>query len=547
MPSSSPPALLHSSDAEGLRNYTKFHPSIWGDFFLTYQPPTAPQSESMKERAGVLREKVREILKSPKELPETLNLIITLQRLGLDSYYESEIDELLHGVYNSDCYDEKDLNLVSLRFYLLRKNGYNVSSDVFLKFITKDGNFVDADTRSLLSLYNAAYLRTRDEKVLDEAISYTTCRLQDALQYLKSPLATEVSSSLDIPLFKKVGIIEARNYIPIYEKESTRNEVVLKFAKLNFNLQQLDFCQEIKECMMWWKDIHAKSKLSFVRDRIVELYFWMNNACYYPTCSLSRIVLTKTTAIVTILDDIFDTYGTNEECMQIAEAIYRWDESAVHLLPEYVKGFYLCLLETFISFEDELGPEKSYLVFYLKERMKHLVHLYCKELKWREENYVPSMSEHLQVTMESVGSAALTCAAFVGMGDIITKEVFEWILSYPQFFKSFAIFVRLANDLVSTQREQTGDHSPSSIQCYMKEHGTTMQDAYKKIKQLSEDSWKDMIQGSLVLEDQPKVVPRTVLDLSRTAVYMYKQCDAFTTSEILQEMIKLLFVEPIPE
>jgi hypothetical protein len=53
--------------------------------------------------------------------------------------------------------------------------------------------------------------------------------------------------------------------------------------------------------------------------------------------------------------------------------------------------------------------------------------------------------------METVGSAALTCAAFVGMGDIITKEVIEWILSYPQFFKSFAIFARLANDLVSTQ------------------------------------------------------------------------------------------------
>jgi (S)-beta-macrocarpene synthase len=77
----------------------------------------------------------------------------------------------------------------------------------------------------------------------------------------------------------------------------------------------------------WWKDIHARSKLSFVRDRIVELYLWMNNACYYPTHSLSRIVLTKITAIVTILDDIFDTYGTSEECMQIAEAIYRYKPS----------------------------------------------------------------------------------------------------------------------------------------------------------------------------------------------------------------------------
>ncbi|KAF8713006.1 hypothetical protein HU200_028796 [Digitaria exilis] len=213
----SPPAL-HSSNAEGLRKYTKFHPSLWGDFFLTYQPPTAQKSASMKERAEVLRENVREILKDPKELPETLNLIITLQRLGLDSYYESEIDELL--------------------------------KDVFLNFKSEDGSFADVDTKSLLSLYNAAYLRTRDEEVLDEAISYTTSCLQDALQHSESPLAAEVSSFLDIPLFKKVGIMEARNYISFYEKEPTRNQVILEFAKLNFNLQQLVFCEEIKECTM---------------------------------------------------------------------------------------------------------------------------------------------------------------------------------------------------------------------------------------------------------------------------------------------------------
>jgi beta-farnesene synthase len=85
------------------------------------------QQAYMKERAEVLREDVRNMVKGSTELPETLNLIITLQRPGLDYYYENEIDKLLHDVYNSD-YDDKDLNLVSLRFYLLRKNDYDVSS-----------------------------------------------------------------------------------------------------------------------------------------------------------------------------------------------------------------------------------------------------------------------------------------------------------------------------------------------------------------------------------------------------------------------------------
>jgi len=100
----------------------------------------------------------------------------------------------------------------------------------------------------LLSLYNAAYLRRHVEKVLDEAISFTRRCLQGILVLPESSFAKEVSSSLHTPLFRRVGILEARNYIPIYEKEATRNEDILEFAKLNFNLQQLVFCEELKHC-----------------------------------------------------------------------------------------------------------------------------------------------------------------------------------------------------------------------------------------------------------------------------------------------------------
>jgi hypothetical protein len=60
-----------------------------------------------------------------------LDLIITLQRLGLDIYYENDINELLHIIYNSDIRGE-DLHFVSLRFYLLLKNGYDVSAGMVL-------------------------------------------------------------------------------------------------------------------------------------------------------------------------------------------------------------------------------------------------------------------------------------------------------------------------------------------------------------------------------------------------------------------------------
>ena len=122
-----------------------------------------------------------------------------------------------------------------------------VFADVFTSFKDKEGNFRVDDTKCLLSLYNAAYLRTHGEKVLDEAIIFTRRQLEAVLDSLESTLADEVSLTLQTPLFRRVRILETRNYIPIYEKGAARNEVILEFAKLNFNLLQLIYCEELKK------------------------------------------------------------------------------------------------------------------------------------------------------------------------------------------------------------------------------------------------------------------------------------------------------------
>ena len=67
-----------------------------------------------------------------------------------------------------------------------------------------------------------------------------------------------------------------------------------------------------------------ETNLSFIRDRIVEMHFWMTGACSEPQYSLTRVITTKMTAYITILDDIMDTYSTTEEAMLLAEAIYRY-------------------------------------------------------------------------------------------------------------------------------------------------------------------------------------------------------------------------------
>ncbi|CAK7323922.1 unnamed protein product, partial [Dovyalis caffra] len=54
-----------------------------------------------------------------------------IQRLGVAYHFESEIDEMLHQFYDrsdDQDIDVHDLQMVALRFRLLRQQGHNISS-----------------------------------------------------------------------------------------------------------------------------------------------------------------------------------------------------------------------------------------------------------------------------------------------------------------------------------------------------------------------------------------------------------------------------------
>ena len=64
--------------------------------------------------------RVRTEMKEANEIPQILELVITIERLGLGYHYENEINQQFNVVFNSD-YDDNNLHLVSLWFYLLQK------------------------------------------------------------------------------------------------------------------------------------------------------------------------------------------------------------------------------------------------------------------------------------------------------------------------------------------------------------------------------------------------------------------------------------------
>ena len=71
------------------------------------------------------------------------------------------------------------------------------------------------------------------------------------------------------------------------------------------------------------------------------------------------------------------------------------------------------------------------------------------EAKWANEGYVPTAEEHMSVSIVSSGYIMLATTCFVGMGDIVTDEAFEWALTKPPIVKASCVIGRLMDDIHS--------------------------------------------------------------------------------------------------
>ena len=73
----------------------------------------------------------------------------------------------------------------------------------------------------------------------------------------------------------------------------------------------------------WWKELNFSKKLPFIRDRVIECYFWILGVFFEPEYFHARRILTKVIAMTSTIDDIYDVYGTFEEIELFTEAIER--------------------------------------------------------------------------------------------------------------------------------------------------------------------------------------------------------------------------------
>ena len=64
--------------------------------------------------------------------------------------------------------------------------------------------------------------------------------------------------------------------------------------------------------------------MNFARDRLVENFLWALGVATDPSFSKIRRILAKIGALITVIDDIYDVYGTIDELVLFTEAVERF-------------------------------------------------------------------------------------------------------------------------------------------------------------------------------------------------------------------------------
>ncbi|XP_070003135.1 vetispiradiene synthase 1-like [Nicotiana sylvestris] len=263
--------------------------------------------------------------------------------------------------------------------------------DHFNQFKDNSGKFKETllkEVKGLLNLYEAAQVRKHGDEILEEAVIFTKEHLEK--------IAPKLSSS-------------------IIEKQLRR----------------------------WWKDLDLASKLSYVRDRIVECYFWAIGVYFEPQYSRARIMLAKCVAMISVIDGTYDSYGTLDE-------LEEWDVSEIDRLPIYMKTIYATLLDLFKEYDMDVKKQdiSFHGVYFVKKAMKEIVRSYYNEAQCFIKGKSPPFEEYLSNALITGTYYLLAPASLLGMKSA-SKASFDWMMNKPKILVASALIGRVIDDVAT--------------------------------------------------------------------------------------------------
>ncbi|XP_044478173.1 (R)-limonene synthase 1, chloroplastic-like [Mangifera indica] len=332
-----------------VRRSANYQPCIWDEDHLL-SLTNEYMEDTYRKKAEKLIEQLRMIINSAdRDNPlKQLELVDNLQRLGLAYHFENEIGNILNNFHKNsdDKWKKGNLYATSLEFRVLRQHSYSISEEVFNGFKDATGGFKEClgdDIKAILGFYEASLYGLEGESIMEEAWQCTSKYLKELdMKDMEPNMALQVKHALDLPLHWWPTRADTRWFIDFYERQEDKNHLLLDLAKLGFNIVQAIHQEDLKDTKRWWRDT-GLGNLSFVRNRLLTSYFWAVGIAHQPQYSYTRKIISKAIALITVIDDIYDVYGTLPELELLTDTIKRWDIKGMKQLPSYMKTTYLAL------------------------------------------------------------------------------------------------------------------------------------------------------------------------------------------------------------
>ncbi|CAH8276920.1 unnamed protein product [Arabidopsis lyrata] len=237
-----------------------------------------------------------------------------------------------------------------------------------------------------------------------------------------------------------------------------------------------------------------------------------------------------------------------DELTRLVDCVERWILDGVDTIGDISRTVFKLMLDVFD--EIERGVRSKGSSFHLKEmleELKTLVRANLDLVKWAQGKQVPSFEEHVEVGGIALTSYATLMYSFVGMGETVGKEAYEWVRSRPRLIKSLAAKGRLMDDMTDFENDMSNGFAANAINYYMKQFVVTKEGAIlecqKMIANINKIINEELLKTTAV---SPRVL-KQALNFRRLLEVLYtKSDDIFNCSEgKLKEYIVTLLIDPI--
>jgi len=298
--------------------------------------------------------------------------------------------------------------------------------------------------------------------------------------------------------------------------------------------------------------------LPFYRKRYVQFYFWVVVALSEPEFSASRIAFAKICSVMTVLDDLYDTYGTFDQLKIFTEGVRRWDASLVEGLPDYMKIAFEFWLKTANELTAESveaveavkgkGQDMAAYIRKIADAWKRFVGAYLQDTEWLASGHIPTFDEYVKNAEGTVGMALLILIPNLLIGQFLPIDILEKIDFPSRIHHLLGFNCRLLDDARDFKvSNDNGD--VSCIDCYLKDHPeSTAEDALNHVNGIIRNGVAEMNWEFLKHDSVPLLNTKYNCNaLARGAQFIYYGGDGFSTSnKVMKQQVQKVIIDPVP-